>query len=576
MTKEQNTSNLSNDLRTNTTDDLLSSSLTLPRTGPYRSLSAKRPRDPSHRKSVSFNDVPIVHEVPSNDAMRNSNYETYRSWTYTDATAPTSIIPSYYTSQIFSPFNSSNATAQRLHANRLSSSLYSTPLTTATSSSSTTTPSVAASTAALTTTTTTTTTPTRIPEWAIRNKTPKATLTIDDSSTTLHEHPANPSFIVVHTSDDKTNKDLIIKPNVTSTHSNSHFTHSQHYQTTPIPIPTPPTITVSSLTANHENGDEKKHPYRSALVPDTEHYRTLPFTYGTLSDSTATYTSMLSTNLIQSNHSSNEQPITGHTRMARARSATLPVNVTHSSARTSDTVSITPFRATTAALVPGGSNASSRTVLRPTTIAFQCSQPTTTSTITPSNTSTNSLTFHTTMTNNNINTTNLSPTSTSIATTTAAPTANNSTMTLTTTNTTHNAKPPAVPPRYSSAASGGAHSRFIFPPNRPFNAATLTSSAIKYAFAHPTVDSTSSNSTIPRPPPTAYPRSRSAHVLGARRIAAASPVVMLDGHTNSGTNSTSTTNASSNLYATSKRNPNVRQTYGSYYMHRVLLPTTIN
>ena len=567
MTKEQNTTNLTNDLRTNATGDLLSSSLTLPpRAGPYRSLSAKRPRDPSHRKSVSFNDVPIVHEVPSHDAMRNSNCDTYRSWTYTDATAPTPIIPSYYTSQIFSPFNSSNAAAQKLHASRLSSSLYSTSLIPTTTTTITTTTAAMTPSANMTTTST----PTRIPEWAIRNKTTKvaaaASSTIaDDSSTTSNEHTNNPSLIVVHTSDDKTNKDLIMKPSVISTYSNSHLTHSQ---ITPIPIPAPPTITVSSFTSNHENGDEKKHPYRSALVPDTEHYRNLPFTYGPLSDSTATYTSMLSTHLIQSNHPSNEQPITGHARIARARSATLPVNNgTHSAPRTSDTVSITPFRATTTALVPPGSNASTRTVLRPTTIAFQCSQSNTNSTTTPSNTNANSLAFHTTMANNNnhINTTNLSSTSTLSTTTTAAAS-----------NATNHVKPPPVPPRYSSAiGGGGAHSRFIFPQNRSFNTAALTSSAIKYAFAHPTMDSTTSNSTISRPPPTAYPRSRSAHVLGARRIAAASPVVMLDGPTNGGTTS-STTNTNSNLYATTKRNPNVRQTYGSYYMHRVLLPTTIN
>ncbi|CAF4429307.1 unnamed protein product, partial [Rotaria magnacalcarata] len=71
----------------------------------YRPLSSKRPRDPSQRKNVSFNDVPIVHEVPSHDTMRNSNSETYRSWTYTDATPPVSIVSPFASSQILSPFH---------------------------------------------------------------------------------------------------------------------------------------------------------------------------------------------------------------------------------------------------------------------------------------------------------------------------------------------------------------------------------------------------------------------------------------------------------------------------------------
>lgn len=53
-----------------------------------RPISSKRSttRDPSNRKSVSFNDTPIVHEVPSNDTTRNSATETCRSWIFTDVT----------------------------------------------------------------------------------------------------------------------------------------------------------------------------------------------------------------------------------------------------------------------------------------------------------------------------------------------------------------------------------------------------------------------------------------------------------------------------------------------------------
>ena len=104
--------------------NLLTSSLP-ERTGPFRSLSAKRLRDPSQRKSVSFNDVPIIHEVPSHDTSRNSNSDIYRSWTFTETTSPISVISPFSTSQILPPFNSTSATAQKLHANRLSSALYS-------------------------------------------------------------------------------------------------------------------------------------------------------------------------------------------------------------------------------------------------------------------------------------------------------------------------------------------------------------------------------------------------------------------------------------------------------------------
>jgi hypothetical protein len=437
-------SNLQDKPHTNIPEDLLASSLPA-RSGPYRSLSAKRPRDPSHRKSVSFNDVPIVHEVPLHDTMRNSNSDSYRSWTYTDATPPIPVISPFSSSQILSPFNSSSAAAQRLHANRLSSTLYSS---------------------------TSGTTLNRLPDWVTRTKTSKTT----EETTTEHNSSSNPPLIIVHTPDERTVK------------NHSYLNHSQ------------------SLPISSDNSEEKKHPYRSAIIPDTEHYRSLPFTYGPLSESTTTYTSMLSTN-----HSFNDQSTTGHTRTQRARSATLPITITHSSTRNNDSISITPFRPTATNSLSNGSSMSSRTVLKPTTIAFQCSQSTT----------------------NN--------------------TSSNSTMSMTTT-----PKPPSVPSRYGSAA---AHSRFNPPSHR------TVSSTIKYAFANPLTDS------IPKPPLTTLSRSRSANVLSARRTAS-SPVIMIDGQ--SGGGGSTLTNTNTNLYSTAKRNPNVRQTYGSYYMHRVLLPANTN
>ncbi|CAF2704161.1 unnamed protein product [Rotaria sp. Silwood2] len=515
MPKEQYITNSQSESNANISEELLSNTLPA-RIGPYRSLSAKRPRDPSHRKSVSFNDVPIVHEVPLHDTMRNSNCDTYRSWAYTDATSPTSVIPSYYSSQVLLPFNSTSAAAQKMHANRLSSTLYSTPSTNSTTN--------------------------RIPDWAIRAKTSKTTSSSEETNTTNENNSTgNPPMIIVHIPDERTIKDTTVKTNNQSTFNNLYATHSQ-----------PPSTPVPSSSHNLENGEEKKHPYRSAMVPDTEHYRSIPFAYGPLSDSTATYTSMLSTNLIQSNYSSNEQNITGHTRTARARSATLPGTANHSPTRTNDTISIIPFRPTTANILSNGTNSSTRTVLRPTTIAFQCSQAANTT----MNITNGSSAINMTSVTNNTNHTNQSSS-------------------ITTTNTT---KPPIVPSRFgtSAAAAAAAHSRFVIPTNRTISTASLNSSAIKYTFAHPAMDSTLTNTmtsqaTIPKPPPTSYSRSRSAHVLSTRR-SVASPVVMLDGQSNGGT----TTNPTTNLYSTAKRNPNVRQTYGSYYMHRVLLPTTIH
>jgi hypothetical protein len=400
-------SNMHDESHTNSSDDRLASSLPT-RIGSYRSLSAKRPR-----KSVSFNDVPIVHEVPSYDTMRSSNGDIYRSWTYTDATTPISVMSPFSSSQIFSPFNSTSAAAQKINANRLSSVLYSS---------------------------TNNSTLNRLSDWSTRAKLNKSTEDTIEQSTNWTS-----PLIIVHTPDDRTNKN------------------------------------------SSENIEEKKISYRSAVMPDSEHYRSLPFTYAPLSESTTTYTSMLSTNIIPPNHTSNDQPSTG--RASRARSATIPITVNHSSTRFNDNFSITPLRPTTTVMSSNGS--SPRTILKPSTVALQSSQST----------------------------------------------ANNSFT-----------SPPTKPLRISS-------SRLVSSSNRPL------SSSIKYTIAPSTNDS------ISKPAPTAFPRARSAHVLSSRRHIA-SPVITLDGQSRG--------NHNTNLYSTTKRNPNVRQTYGSYYMHRVLLPADIN
>jgi hypothetical protein len=278
----------------NSPDDLLENSLPT-HIGPYRSLSAKRLRDPSNRKSVSFNDVPIVHEVPSHDTMRNSNSDIYRSWTCADATLP------YSPSQILLPFNSTSAAAQKIHAQRLSSALYSS-----------------------------TNTLNRLTDWPIRTKTVKSF-----EETTEHNTNSSPPLIIVHAPSEQINKNPFITQSISS-----------------------------------DNNEEKKNVHRSPIIPDNEHYRSLPFTYVPLSESTTTYTSMLTTHLSQPNN----QIHNGHTRTIRIRSATLPTNATNSSIRNNDnnnnnnnTISITPLHTTTT------NNSLSRTVLKPATIGFHSS-----------------------------------------------------------------------------------------------------------------------------------------------------------------------------------------------------------
>ena len=370
------------------------------RSGPYRSLSAKRPRDPSHRKSVSFNDVPIVHEVPLYDSVRNSSYDIYRPWVYADTAPPMSII---------SPFSSSSLHLSSTANYRVSSARPSHILTN------------------------------RITDWTARGKALKSTDEIID-----HSAAYNPPLIVVHTPDERT-----------QLHSSL------------------------SRPLMSETGEEKKHPYRPATPHHPEHVRSLPFSYVPLSESTVTYTSMLSANL-----AFHEQYSTGNTRTARVRSATLPTTVVHPSTRQTDNSSATPSRPTTS---------SSRTVLKPATIDFQCAQPTT--------------------------------------------------ALLT-------SKSPSVPARLSSAA---AHPRLLTSFNRP------SSSAIKYNFTHP-ISETGSKS----PHGISLSRSRSANILSNRRHAT-SPVAVFDGQSEA-----------TNLYLSTKRTPNMRHAYGSYYTQRVLLPTDTN
>ena len=98
---------MSNFNSSNNREDALASSSLPSRTSLYRPQSAKQSRDPSQRKSVSFNDVPIVHEVPLHDTTRTPLNEVYRSWTATDSTNLTNTCM--------------NITAQKLHPTRLGS-----------------------------------------------------------------------------------------------------------------------------------------------------------------------------------------------------------------------------------------------------------------------------------------------------------------------------------------------------------------------------------------------------------------------------------------------------------------------
>ena len=539
MSKEPDHSESTEALPTSAANDSLTSSLPA-RTGPYRSLSAKRPRDPSHRKSVSFNDVPIVHEVPLHDSMRNSNCTAFRSWTYTDATPATPIIPTFHSSQILSSFNSPSTSPQKLHANRLSSTLYSSLNNNST--------------------------PSRIPDWAMRAKTARNPVHIEETTTSNEQSNSiwSPPTILVHTPEEKINKEVSGKTSLFSTYSNPYLTHTQT-------APTQATNPTLSNTNASENDEEKKIPYRAAVVTETNQYRSLPFTYEHVTDSTATYTSMLSTHLIPPAQPTNEPTTTTTTnymRAARARSATLPSSVNNPSSRTTDTISITPFRPPTSSLSVNGTAATSRAVLRPTTIAFQYTQPQATSLTSSANNNTvtnvtNMINATTGFTNNNLTTTMINPS-----------------MTITSSS---SSKPPPVPTRYGSAMNSTAtgHSRFLGSPTRAFPNSSLLTSNMKYPFAHQNLDSSlihattpSSNGSPTKPPPTAYPRSRSATVLSTRRNASSSATAN-ENHT-TGHATTGGTVPGTNLYGTTKRNPNVRQNYGSYYMHRVLLPTSIN
>ncbi|CAF1175524.1 unnamed protein product [Adineta ricciae] len=286
-------SNANNPIDVNLSDDLLASSLPA-RSGLYRSLSAKRSRDPSHRKSVSFNDVPTVHEVPLYDSVRSSNYEPYRSWIYAEPAPPISINSPFSSSplQITSATNhKSNTTLTRSN-----STLYSST--------------------------------SRLADWSMRTKTLKITEdSLDQNSS------CNPPLIVVHTPEER-----------------SRMTTNTEFN----PLLTPETV------------EERKRSYRPATPHhphQSEHGRSLPFTYVPMSESSITYTSLLSS---AANFSSNEQIPTGNTRSGRVRSATLPFTTSQHSTRHNENSVTVATRPTTS---------SSRTVLKPATIAFQCAQP---------------------------------------------------------------------------------------------------------------------------------------------------------------------------------------------------------
>ncbi|CAF0975801.1 unnamed protein product [Adineta ricciae] len=530
MSKEQYSTNLPSETRMNTTNDLPNNAVLTRTAPPYRSISAKRPRDPSHRKSVSFNDVPIVHEVPSHDVMRGANCDAYRSWLYTDPTSPIATIPSLYSTQAISPFNSTSITAQKLHANRLSSALYATSSTTIT--------------------------PNRMPDWAVRTKTQKPTSTTEETnSTNENNSPTSASVSGLQiTSEEKLNKEPVIKDS---------------YQ----PIVSSQSASVlapSSTTSTSEMNEDKKYSFRStSLIPETEHVRALSFMNGSLANSSMTYASILSTNISQTNNSTNESMTYPNSRLSRARSAITPSTAGQSSIRTNDPISISPLRATAVAAtatttVPFSVNAptpATRAILRPSTVAFQCTPP-------PPLVSSNT---------NSTNNASAAPstTATNIINTTNPPSSSSTTAT-------HLMKPPTIAPRFhaSAATTAAAHSRFVLPQNRPLTSATLSAAAMKYTLAHPTTESSFSNtntpfSAMPRAPPTAYPRSRSANVLSMRRTQASS-INMVDGQSHGNATASSSTDPNNHLYATTRRSPNVRQNYGSYYINRVLLPTTTN
>ncbi|CAF0796749.1 unnamed protein product [Adineta steineri] len=528
MPKEQYTTNSPDELLSNTSKDLPNNSLPA-RTGPYRPISAKRPRDPSQRKSVSFNDVPTIYEVPSHDVMRGSNGDAYRSWTYTDATLPTSATSSLslYSPQTIIPPTPNNVSAQKLQANRLSSALYSTSSTLTTAN--------------------------RLTDWASRTRTTKSIPTTEETTITNENNASsNASVIVVQTPDEKINKDTTVKNNNQSTYSNPYLTYPQSTSTSSA---TPTATSASSSSIAPENAEEKRYSFRTPFIPETEYYRSLQFTNGILTNSTPNYSSILSSNNGQSNYNSNDSLTFANSRGSRIRSAITPGTMTQSSLRTSDTISITPFRAASSTYSANAATPSTRTILRSSTVAFQSAQPSVppATTTTPINIINNSPTTPATTATNIINATN---------------------------STTNTIKPPTAQPRFASsaAAAAAAHSRFMLPPSRAFPSSTLASSAIKYSFGHSTIDPTTTNpiasqTAASKTAPNVYPRSRSANVLSMRRTVA-SPVVMLDGQSH-GRNTTTSTDPNTNLYAT-RRSPNVRQTYGAYYMHHVLLPTTTN
>ncbi|CAF0868080.1 unnamed protein product [Didymodactylos carnosus] len=629
--------------------------------GPYRSLSAKRPKDTNHPRRVSFNDVPIIHEVPSFDLMRNSNCESHRSWTYTGTNLTNTLLNDTMTNVLPSSFNT------KLHANRISSAYYNS------TSNVRNRPDLGLN----------ATVPffgdtnTRLPDWLSRPKAPRITTAgITDAANGTNDTNSVPSnttsklqieqteappppvtpMIVITANDSKDQEhEINLKENTSNNHIDTTINNDNKELTTASPaldIPQKSIIrnsissmrhvlpnsvlynnsyississssnpwksvgdslgTAPSTTSLNENDNTVKHPYRSAITPlasDNHHPMFMLPTQTTTSEqqpqqqqhnnnnnnnqrnfslgysnqqqpsylfrentpsesSATTYTSTLSTNI--------ENPVLSltsiqqsNTRNSRIRSATLPLatrfssntNDTSSTNNTYSNVSITPLtiqtnganpsitvtnalplrnsQTTTNTIVPPPSstrvssaisNPSSvlnRTVLRPTTIAFQCNASYQTTPILSQFPAKDS-----TLTMSNIS----QQTPSSVKQMPIQKTAHNPRF----------MQRPSIPMTSSSSTTPVKYSTFANTIINSNNGENITH--------HLKTSSTTTTSA-------ALQRARSANVF--RR----SPVDAFGNVTTSNNN----TNMSS-----MKRNPNVRQTYGSYYMQRVLLPTTTN
>ncbi|CAF0922909.1 unnamed protein product [Didymodactylos carnosus] len=326
-------------------------------------------------------------------------------------------------------------------------------------------------------------------------------------------------------------------------------------------------ITTTSEQQQHPNNNQRNVSFGYS----TQQQPSYVFRESTPSESSVvTYTSILSANIENSILSATsvqqQQPVI---RNGRIRSATLPTAV-RSTSNTNDisatnstynNVSITAlttqpsststslpitstlpsrnFHTTTSTIVApppptrissaisSSSNILNRTVLRPTTIAFQCNTPYQTMPIVSQFSSKDS-----TVTNSS----------------------------------TGQQTPSSM--KQMPIQKMPHNPRFMQRPNIPMTASSSTAS-IKHpvfanAMANSNIGENSANylkASSTTTAAAAMQRARSANVFRRSPVDAFGNVTTLNNNLN--TNSI-------------KRNPNVRQTYGSYYMHRVLLPTTTN